>query len=267
MPTHEPYYDIHDGTGPYLLMVHGFLSSRAQWQPNLTALSAVSRPVVIELLGHGRSPSPDDATCYHPDGYLTFFETLRQRLGVEQWIVCGQSLGGALTLRYAFTHPHRVMAHVFTNSNAGLADAAWLETRRQSARQQANEIDQEGRAAVERIPVHPRHAKRLPADVHEALLADTALHTPEGIARTLRYTTTESPVRDRVGENRVPTLLVCGERERRFASKREFAERAMPHLHVVATPGGHAVNIETADDFNTAVVAFIRQHMTHPATC
>ena len=23
------YYDIHDGTGPYVLMIHGFLSSRA----------------------------------------------------------------------------------------------------------------------------------------------------------------------------------------------------------------------------------------------
>jgi len=263
MPTHalhEPHYDIHDGTGPYLLMVHGFLSSRAQWQLNLAALSQVARPVVVELWGHGRSPSPDDPKRYHPDAYVDFFDALRQRLGVEQWMVCGQSLGAALTLRYAFTHPSRVLAHVFTNSSAGLADAAWLATRRQSAWEQADAIDQEGRAAVERIPVHPRHAKRLPAEVHQALLADTALHTPEGIARTLRYTTPESPVRHRVGENRVPTLLVCGERERRFTDKRKFVEGAMPHLEVVGTPGGHAVNIETADEFNAAVVAFIQRH-------
>src|SRR2546427_30665 len=47
------YYDVHDGTGPYMLMVHGFLSSRAQWGPNLTALARVARPVVLELCGHG----------------------------------------------------------------------------------------------------------------------------------------------------------------------------------------------------------------------
>lgn len=258
----EPHYDVHEGTGPYLLMVHGFLSSRAQWLHNLEALSQVSRPVVVELLGHGRSPSPDDPASYHPDAYVAFFDTLRQRLGVEQWLVCGQSLGAALTLRYAFSHPSRVIAQVFTNSSAGLADPEWLASRRESASKQADEIDREGRVAVERSPVHPRNAKRLPADVHQALLADTAIHTPEGIARTLRYTTCESPVRDRVGENRVPTLLVCGERERRFASKREFVEGAMPHLQVVGTPGGHAVNIETADEFNTAVVAFIRQHVS-----
>ena len=225
MPTHdrqEPHYDIHDGTGPYLLMVHGFLSSRAQWQFNLPALQQVSRPVVVELWGHGRSTGPEDPKCYHPDTYVAFFETLRERLGVERWLVCGQSLGAALTMRYTLDHPHRVIAQVFTNSSAGLADSEWLETRRKSARAQAEEIEREGRAAVERIPVHPRHAKRLPDEVHQALLADAAIHTPEGIARTLRYTTPESPVRDRVGENQVPTLLVCGERERRFADKRVF---------------------------------------------
>jgi len=243
-------------------MVHGFLSSRAQWQPNLDALRQVARPVVLELWGHARSPGPDDPAYYHPDAYVAFFEALRQRLGAEQWLVCGQSLGAALTLRYALTHPTRVIAHIFTNSSAGLADAEWIHTRRQSAREQAEAIEREGLAAVERIPVHPQHAKRLPAAVHQALLEDTALHTPLGIARTLRYTTPESPVRDRVGENQVPTLLVCGERERRFTTKREFVESAMPHLKVVGTPGGHAVNIETADEFNTAVVDFIRQHVS-----
>ncbi|PON15417.1 hypothetical protein C2W62_23895 [Candidatus Entotheonella serta] len=64
---HESHYDIHDGTGPYLLMVHGFLSSRSQWKLNLDALCQVSRPVVVELWGHGRSPSPDDPHCYHSD--------------------------------------------------------------------------------------------------------------------------------------------------------------------------------------------------------
>jgi 2-succinyl-6-hydroxy-2,4-cyclohexadiene-1-carboxylate synthase len=58
------YYDIHDGTGPYVLMVHGFLSSRAQWRPNLAALACVTRPVVLELWGHARSPAPEELALY-----------------------------------------------------------------------------------------------------------------------------------------------------------------------------------------------------------
>ncbi len=120
------HYDVHDGDGPYLLLVHGFLSSRAQWSPNLAALRAVARPVVVELLGHARSPSPDDSGCVcarrlcrglraHP----------RRTFGAERWFICGQSLGAALTLRYALDHADRVMAHVFTNSTSALAEDGW----------------------------------------------------------------------------------------------------------------------------------------------
>src|SRR6059058_4727521 len=115
--TMQFYYDVHDGTGPYMLMVHGFLSSRAQWGPNLTALAPVTRPVVLELWGHGRSPAPTDPPRYHPDAYIEAFDQLRTQLGVERWFLCGQSFGAALTLRYALTHPDRVMAQVFTNSS------------------------------------------------------------------------------------------------------------------------------------------------------
>ena len=86
--------------------------------------------------------------------------------------------------------------------------------------QQAEEIERDGRAALERIRVHPSHAKRLPPDVHAELLADAQLHTPRGIANTLRYTTPNVPVRERVKDLRVPTLLVCGERETRFVPNR-----------------------------------------------
>jgi pimeloyl-ACP methyl ester carboxylesterase len=252
--------DVHAGNGPFLLLVHGFLSGRSQWGPNLGALSRVCRPVVVELWGHGRSPSPDDTALYHPDAYVEAFEQLRQELGAARWFICGQSLGGALTLRYSLTHPERLMAQIFTNSNAGLADAEWIAARRTSALQQAEAIEQNGRDALEALPVHPIRSRRLPAEAKAALLEDAALHNPRGIARTLRYTTLNAPVAERVCDIRVPTLLVCGERERRFAPRRVFAEREIPGLIVVGVEAGHAVNIEAAEVFNRAAVDFIRHH-------
>ena len=104
------------------------------------------------------------------------------------------------------------------------------------------------------------HARRLPPEVRDALVADARLHTPRGIAQTLRYTTPNAPVREQVHAMQVPTLLVCGEREQRFQDYRVFAERTLPGLEVTGTPAGHAVNIEAADDFNTAVADFVRRH-------
>ncbi len=53
----ELHCDIHAGEGPFLLLVHGILSSRAQWKPNLPALSRVTRPVVAELWGSTGEPA------------------------------------------------------------------------------------------------------------------------------------------------------------------------------------------------------------------
>jgi 2-succinyl-6-hydroxy-2,4-cyclohexadiene-1-carboxylate synthase len=255
------YDDIHAGTGPYMLMVYGFLSSRAQWRPNLAALARVARPVVLELWGHGRSPAPEEPALYHPDAYIAAFDQLRIQLGVERWYLCGQSLGAALTLRYALTHPERVIAQVFTNSSAALADAEWITARRVSGMQQAEDIERDGHAALKRLRVHPMHARRLPPELYAELLADAQLHTPRGIANALRYTTPYVPVRERVKDLQVPTLLVCGERATRFLPNRLFAERTIPGLQVVGANAGHAVNIQAAEVFNTAAVNFLRQHL------
>ena len=74
-------------------------------------------------------------------------------------------------------------------------------------------------------------------------------------------------MRERVKDLRVPTLLVCGERETRFLPNRAFAERAIPGLQVVGANAGHAVNIQAAEVFNTAVVDFLSRHLSGTAGC
>jgi 2-succinyl-6-hydroxy-2,4-cyclohexadiene-1-carboxylate synthase len=249
--------EAHEGRGPFLLLVHGVLSGRSQWQPNLLALSETARPVVVELWGHGRSPSPEDPELYTPGAYVRAFEAVREELGADRWCVCGQSLGAALTLRYALDHPERVIAQVFTNSLSALADEEWAARTRAAAPALADAIAEGGREAIERMPIHPAHARRIPPAAHRALLEDAARLDPQGVARTFRHTIPDSSVRARVAANRVPSLLVCGERETRFKPHREFAERAMSHLEVVALDGGHAVNLEAAAAFDQAVCAFL----------
>ena len=181
-----PHWHVHPGDGPHLLLVHGFLSSSAQWMLNIEALRSLCTPVTVELFGHARSPSPTDRRCYEPDYYVRCFEAIRTALGVQRWFVLGYSLGAGLTLRYAFQHPHRVIGHLFTNSTSGLADAAQQDAWRTGASETAAKIRTGGLAAMDRIPVHPRHARTLPDTVHAALLADAELHDPEGIALTMR---------------------------------------------------------------------------------
>jgi pimeloyl-ACP methyl ester carboxylesterase len=254
------YYEVHEGDGPFLLLVHGMLASRAQWLPNLEALARFSRPVVVELLGHGRSPAPDDARLYAPSQYTTAFEQIRWDLGAERWAILGQSLGAALTLRYALDHPQRVLAQIFTNSTSALAEPGWGDAVRPAMQALAGRLETEGTSALRELPIHPAYGKRLPELVRRALVEDCDRADPRGIGLTGVYTVPESPVRDRIAQNRVPTLLVCGKRERRFEPHRKFAEAHAPGLDVVEIDAGHAVNAEAASAFNAAVRSFLEKH-------
>lgn len=260
-PVVTLHVDLHDGDGPPMLLVHGLLSSRANWLANLDALATVVRPVVVELRGHGRSPAPAESDAYTPHAYLAEFEALRSELAVDRWFVCGHSLGAALTLRYACTLPERILGHVFTNSNSALAGDEWRAKVEPFLAADAERLERDGAAAIDEHPLHPRRGRRLPPAVRDALIADCDRHSPQGIARTLRHTVPASPVRRLVAANARPALLVAGEREESFAAARAYAESEMPLLSVVGAPdAGHAVNSEAADIFNRAVVEFVLRH-------
>jgi len=252
-----PDWRVHEGRGPYLLLVHGFLSSRSQWLLNLDALGRGCTPVTLELFGHHDSPTPEDTACYEPDYYVRAFEAIRRELGVERWFVLGYSLGAGLTLRYALDHPDRIIGHLFTNSTSALADEERQAVFQAGAREMGEKIRTGGAAAMVRIPVHPRHGWRLPKPVYQALSADAEHHDPVGIAQTITITNPRAAVRDRLADNSRPACLIWGTREKRFRAMAEHAIETMPLLNTVRLDAGHGMNMESADRFNSAVLEFI----------
>jgi 2-succinyl-6-hydroxy-2,4-cyclohexadiene-1-carboxylate synthase len=251
------HVEVHPGAGPPLLLVHGICSSRAQWRPNLAALSAVCTPVMVELLGHGRSQSPDDPAEYRVEAYIERFETIRADLGAERWAICGQSFGAGLTLNYALAHPDRISAQVFTNS------ASALGPRRPEPPDAAHRIaafEARGRSALEAMAFYPRRTGRLAPEVEDDLVRDAELISVTGVAHSLMTTFPGLSVADRLDATSVPTLLVNGRREQRFQPLRDLAAKTLPGLEVVDLEGGHPINLDRADGFNAAVAAFLAAH-------
>ena len=104
-------YVVHEGNGPFLGLLHGFLSSGRQWMLYVEALAEGCLPVTIDMWGHGNSPAPEDLNLYSPQAYVAQLERIRQELNAEQWFLCGYSLGAGITIRYAIEFPQRVIAH------------------------------------------------------------------------------------------------------------------------------------------------------------
>jgi pimeloyl-ACP methyl ester carboxylesterase len=247
---------VHGTQGPHLLMVHGLMSSRAQWIPNLKAFTEFCRPVVIELFGHGRSASPQNPEAYFPENYVREFEIIRQELGLENWFICGQSLGAALTLRYSLLHPERIKAQIFTNSLSALSDVG----ENANMERFVMSMLQGGRASLDSFPLNPSRSRYLDPEIKKALVDDINLIDMEGFANNLLYLIPRCSVRNLLSKINVPTLLVAGKFDKQFGALVPIVLGNTPSLEFVELDGGHAVNIDAADRFNEAVRKFILRH-------
>jgi pimeloyl-ACP methyl ester carboxylesterase len=251
------HVEIHgDGRRPHLLLVHGICSSRAQWRPNLAALAEVATPVVVELLGHGRSESPSDRAAYRVEAYIERFEALRAELGAERWAICGQSFGAGLTLNYAFACPERIVAQVATNSASGLGPARPAPSE-EVRRERAAAFVARGRSALEAMAFYPKRTGRLALEVEDELVRDAELISLQAMAQTITVTAPGLSVADRLEAIAVPTLLVNGRRETRFQPLRDAVAARIPGVRVVDLEGGHPVNLDCAAEFNAAVAEFL----------
>ena len=155
-----------------------------------------------------------------------------------------------------------MIGHLCTNSSSGFADAEQRASWAASAAATGTRIREFGHAEIDRIPVHPRRAKRVPAAVRAALVADAALHDPRGIAGTLEFTNPHASMRDRLTENARPACLIVGSREQRFERHARYAAEHMPNLKIAPVDAGHGLNMEAPDAFNRAVGDFVSECRT-----
>jgi 2-succinyl-6-hydroxy-2,4-cyclohexadiene-1-carboxylate synthase len=253
------HYEVHDGApGPFVFMVHGMLSSRRQWDSNLHAVAQIGRPVVFDLWGHGRSPAPRDEGLYRVQALHEQFERVRERLGAQRILLCGQSFGAGLTLSYSVCHSSRVIAQAFTNSISALSPPTRFEVsgERQAWVEALEQGGEAGREALRRLPIHPARARRLDPSIREVLCAEADSADPQGIARLMRYTSPQVSVTEILSDVACPTLLVNGAMEKGFQPHRERLPEMLNGCRIVDLPAGHAVNIEAAAGFNEALVDF-----------
>lgn len=104
---------VRSGSGPSLVLVHGFASSMYTWSETLPELRRTHDVVALDLPGFGASDMPADLSW--PDLPRTVTGLL-DRLGVARAALVGHSLGGAVVTTIASRTPERVERLVLIDS-------------------------------------------------------------------------------------------------------------------------------------------------------
>jgi len=254
------------GTGPALLLLHGFTGSQATWVPYLLNTWSGFSLVAVDLLGHGHSDAPLDPDRYRMERCVEDLITLLDMLALPRAALLGYSMGGRVALHLALRAPQRLWALILESASPGIADVAARAARAQSDAALAAFIEQEGiEAFVDRWQALPLFATqaRLSLAVRQTLRRQRLANNPQSLANSLRGLGAgiQECVLLRLADVRIPVLLLAGALDALYCDHARSMAAVLPCRRLEIVPdAGHAVHWEQPTLFAGAVQTFLAEY-------
>jgi 2-succinyl-6-hydroxy-2,4-cyclohexadiene-1-carboxylate synthase len=260
------------GSGPALLLLHGFTGSGRSWEGGLAEAASDSgfRVIAPDLPGHGGTAwraggaGPDEPSRAAIERVADDLAELLRVLGHDRAHVVGYSMGARVALRLAISHPAHVRSLVLEAPSAGIEDAAERAARRAADDALARALERDGIEsfvnAWERTPVLAGEARLGP--VTRAALREIRLsHDPAGLAASLRAAGQGAmePLHGRLAEVTAPTLVVVGADDP-VRDRAAAVAAGVPGARLAVIDGAaHAPHLEAPDAFCRLVLDFLKE--------
>lgn len=182
--------------GRTLVLVHGLAGSAVDWAFVIPALARNHRVLALDLPGFGDTPQPPEGMSFST--LVRYLEGFPDALGVERVALAGNSLGGAIAIRYAARNPERVERLFLLNSAGLLYDAPpALEP---YTREQAREL-------IELVTGAP---SRSPGFVLDGMIR----RSQDPARRSYLRSAEPTDVRNDLPRVAAPTTIIWGDRDR-----------------------------------------------------
>jgi pimeloyl-ACP methyl ester carboxylesterase len=97
---------VREGRGPTIVLIHGLGGFAESWRATIDVLAKSAEVLAVDLPGFGLSAKP--AARYDLDFFARVLHGFLDASRVGQVSLVGHSLGGAVAVTYALTHPARV---------------------------------------------------------------------------------------------------------------------------------------------------------------
>jgi pimeloyl-ACP methyl ester carboxylesterase len=250
------HYEVAGG-GASLVLVHSGITDSRSWDPQFPAFTKSYRVLRYDMRGFGQSD-----VAHGKYSSIEDLAGLIGTVGMEPAALLGVSVGGSIVLDTALQHPEIVTSLILVGSG--------ISGREHSVQynQMIDEIDQlvvdQGLdAAIDReMEVWLYGRGRTAADVDPHIRAavremdfyNSARYPPDAEPERI-----QPPATGRLGEIRVPTLVIVGDRD--VDDVRQAAEelgRGIRGARLAVMPGvAHVPNMERPEEFNGLVLDFL----------
>ncbi|WFU31704.1 alpha/beta fold hydrolase [Bradyrhizobium brasilense] len=240
------------------MFVHGFTTTAEFWREQVDAFSARYQVVRINLPGHGRSPRPEDRK-YTIEAFVEDVLKVYRALAIESAVLVGLSMGGTIAQHFTLSHPERVRALVLVGATPhGLGADVNVDNVLKA-------IADLGVVAASQKVIERSFGSAASADLVEFAKHEVA-QTPAFVAREAIASLNASDSRDRLGQIRVPTLVLVGNEDIITPpSESQALARGIPNSRLEIIPeAGHFPMLEQPATFNLSLGAFLMRQDIQP---
>jgi len=240
------FYTVSQGPSdsPALVLVHGAGGTRLHWPSELRRLPGAT-VYTLDLPGHGRSVGQGYDTI---EGYAEVVAAFLHAVGIEQAVVAGHSMGGAIAMRLALDYAGCAAGLVLVATGARLRVAPTILERVRS--------DFEGSVEfITRFAWSPESPPTLTELGRQALLKTGPDVLSGDFAACDRF-----DVMEQLGEIKTPTLVIGGSADQLTPAK--YAHFLAKHISntrcVIIEGAGHMVMLERPAEAAKTVQEFLK---------
>ena len=285
---HEVWYRIvgdgEDAGKLPVLLLHGGPGATHDYLESLEALAETGRRAIFyDQLGCGRSDLPDDPSLYTVGLFVEEVGTVRRELGLERLHLFGNSWGGMLGMEYALTQPAGLASLVVASSPSSMEQ--WVSETARLRRELPRDVQ-------EALDLHEAAGTTDSQEYTDACLVFYKRHVcrldewPDYVMRSfefldrhgLVYRTMNGPsefhvtgtlrhwdITGRLGEIRVPTLVVSGEHDEATPAINRTVSGAIPGARSKILPGcSHMAHVEDPEGYVRLLDGFFSEVEANP---
>jgi pimeloyl-ACP methyl ester carboxylesterase len=258
LPDGRRLHYLDEGSGPAVVLLHGFPLSAGMWDPQVQALADRYRLVAPDLAGFGDSDPPADPGTWTVEGYANDVAALLDHLDVAPVALVGLSMGGYVAFALLRSHPGAVSALVLADTRASADTPANRENR--TAQQEwlagggdtSTLVDRLADVVVGKDPAGRSKALAVTRRLGEA-------SPREGWTAALEAMKRRPDATADLGGIGVPSLVLVGEDDALTPPDVATAmQEAIPGAELAIVPGaGHLSSLENPAAFNEALGDFL----------
>jgi len=237
---------------PVLVLSHSLGCDHEMWAPQIPGLLQHFQVLRYDTRGHGASSVPSGDYTLEQLGRDVL--TLADSVGIQNFALCGLSMGGAVGQWLALNAPDRLTALVLANTSAKFVPADTWEARRRTVREG-------GMAAL----VDPVMARWFSADM--VAEGDPYVQSVRSVflgTDPAGYVACCAALRDAdytklLGKIRVPTLVIGGAADPStpWAEHGAILAREIPGAKELQLPAAHLSNLGCPQAFTAALLEFL----------